>query len=84
MKTTSLISLHQKAIKTLEAIETAESRIRHHQSEIPKIDKLWRSTVEPRLRERIEINTRIISRLSIIYSNLLVRIITISETQIND
>jgi len=82
MKTTSLISLHSKAIKTLEAIEKAERRIAAHQKDIAemKANKVpWLDYVLKSREERIETDKLIIDRLASVYSNLLVRIYRVAE-----
>ena len=82
MKTTSLISLHTKAIKTLEAIEKAERRIAANEKYLAnlKAEKApWLDYVLKHTEVRIETDKRIIDRLSSIYSNLLVRIYRVAE-----
>ena len=82
MKTTSLISLHSKAIKTLEAIEKAERQIAANEKYLAdlKAEKApWLDYVLKHTEERIETDKRIIDRLASMYSNLLVRIYRVAE-----
>lgn len=82
MKTTSLISLHSKAIKTLENIEKAERQIAANEKYLAdlKAEKApWLDFVLDHTERRIETDKRIIDRLGSIYSNLLVRIYKVAE-----
>lgn len=82
MKTTSLISLHSKAIKTLEAIEKAERQIAANEKYLAdlKAEKApWLDYVLDHTEKRIETDRRIIDRIASIYSNLLVRIYRVTE-----